>query len=59
MRLRSRVVVEVRLKNCFWVYSHSVELLISMFHSILTFDFDLILGFFGFLRPYWAIFGLG
>ena len=43
---------EVRLRNCFGVYSHSAKLLISMFHSILTFDFDLILvSIFGFLGP--------
>ena len=42
---------EVRLRNRFGVYSHSAKLLIlSMFHSILTFDFDLILvSIFGFL----------
>ena len=34
---------EVRLRNCFGVYSRSAKLLISIFHSILTFDFDLIL----------------
>ena len=34
---------EVRLRNLFEVYSRSAKLLIIIFHSILTFDFDLIL----------------
>ena len=34
---------EVRLRNCFGVYSRSAKLLSFIFHSILTFDFDLIL----------------
>ena len=43
---------EVRLRNCLWVYLHRAKLLISMFHSFLTFDFDLILVLiFGFLGP--------
>ena len=44
---------EARLRNRFGVYSHSAKLLIFfMFHSIFTFDFDLILVLiFGFLGP--------
>ena len=43
---------EVRLRNCFGVYSHSTKLLMSMFNSIQTLDFDLILvSIFGFLGP--------
>ena len=44
---------EVRLRNRFGVYLHSAKLLIFfVFHSILTFDFDLILvSIFGFLEP--------
>ena len=34
---------KVRLRNCFGVYLHKAKLLISKFHSILTFDFDLLL----------------
>ena len=53
------LVAEGRLRNCFGVYLHRAKLLISMFHSILTFDFDLILvSIFEFLEPYWTIFGL-
>ena len=50
----------VRLRNCFGVYSHSAKLLISMFHSILTLDFDLILVLiFGFWGPNGLFFGWG
>ena len=43
---------EVRFRNCFGIYLHWAKHLISMFHSILTFDFDLILvSIFGFLGP--------
>ena len=43
---------EVRLRNYFGVYLHRAKLLISMSHSILTFDFDLILvSIFLFLGP--------
>ena len=44
----------VRLRNCFGVYSSSAKLLISIFYLIQTFDFDLILDFFG---PLWAFLG--
>ena len=51
---------EVRLRNCFGVYLHRVKHLISMFHSILTFDFDLILVLiFVFLGPNGLFLGWG
>ena len=50
---------EVRLRNYFVVYLHRAKLSISMFHSILTFDFDLnLVSIFGFLGPQWTIFVL-
>ena len=39
-------MIGIRFKNGFRVCSYSEQLLFPMFPSILTFDFDLILGLF-------------
>ena len=49
-----------KIQNCLGSTHVVEELSFSMFLSIQTFEFDLILGsFLTFWGPYWPIFGLG
>ena len=48
--------VGVRFKNCFGSTQIAEQLLFYMFHSILTLNFDLVLGLFLFFRSKWTIF---